>query len=61
MAFVKIEDLSGIMEVVVFPRVYAKSFDLWRIDQIVTIGGRIDEKDGRLTLLADDADVFVKI
>lgn len=55
MAFVKLEDLTGIMEVVVFPKMFARTVDLWDMDEIVTISGKIDEKDDRLTILADDA------
>ena len=60
MAFVKVEDLTGTIEIVVFPKVYARTADLWRMDQIVTISGKIDEKDERLTLLVDDAHVLAK-
>ncbi|MDO8452088.1 MAG: OB-fold nucleic acid binding domain-containing protein, partial [bacterium] len=54
MAFVRIEDMSGSLEVVVFPKIYARTVDVWTIDQIVRVSGRIDEKEDRLTLLADE-------
>jgi DNA polymerase-3 subunit alpha len=55
MAFVKIEDLTGIMEIVVFPKIFATTMDLWNMDRIVSVSGKIDEKDDRLTLLVDEA------
>lgn len=55
MAFVKVTDLTGVLEIVVFPKVFAKSPDLWQQDQIILITGKIDEKEERLTLLADEA------
>jgi len=58
MAFVKLEDLTGIIEIVVFPKVYARTMDYWQMDQIVSVGGKIDEKDDRLTILIDDANLL---
>jgi DNA polymerase-3 subunit alpha len=55
MAFVKLEDTSGVLEVVVFPKIYAKTLDYWQSDKLLTISGKVDEKDDRLTLLVDDA------
>lgn len=60
MAFVKLEDLTGTLEVVVFPKIYARTVDYWQIDRILTVSGKIDEKDDRLTLLVDDANVLVQ-
>jgi len=59
MAFVKLEDLTGTMEVVVFPKIYSRTFDMWKTDTLLTVSGRIDEKDDRLTLLVDDAKFLV--
>lgn len=55
MAFVKVTDLTGTIEIVVFPKVFAKSPELWQQDQIILITGKIDEKEERLTMLADEA------
>ncbi|MBI4066338.1 DNA polymerase III subunit alpha, partial [Candidatus Gottesmanbacteria bacterium] len=54
MAFVKLEDMNGSVEVVVFPKVYARSYDLWQKDTVVVVAGRVDEKDDRLTILVDE-------
>ena len=55
MAFVKIEDLTGSVEVIVFPKVYTRTYDLWNRDAMVVISGRIDEKEDRLLVLVDEA------
>ncbi|MBI3343207.1 DNA polymerase III subunit alpha, partial [Candidatus Gottesmanbacteria bacterium] len=55
MAFVKLEDMSGSLEIVVFPKVYTRSFDVWQKDTVVLVTGRVDEKDERLTILVDEA------
>ncbi|MBI5449028.1 DNA polymerase III subunit alpha [Candidatus Gottesmanbacteria bacterium] len=55
MAFVRLEDLSGIIELVVFPKIYSKTADLWFADTLIWVSGKIDQKDDRLVLLLDDA------
>ena len=55
MAFIKLEDLSGIVEIVVFPKVYAQTGECWNQDLVVEISGRVDEKEDRLLILAESA------
>lgn len=55
MAFVKLEDLNAMIEVVIFPKVYVQTLDLWFNDTLVTVSGKVDEKDDRLTILVDNA------
>ena len=57
MAFVRLEDLTGSIEIVVFPKVYAKTASLWVRDAIVMISGKLDEKEDRLTVLLDTAHI----
>ena len=54
MAFARVSDLSGTIEVVVFPRVYALVKKILLSDSVVLVKGKMDEKDGRLMLLAND-------
>lgn len=58
MAFAKLEDLTGSIEVVVFPKLYARSIDAWTRDRIVSVSGKVDEKDDRLVILADDVRII---
>lgn len=60
MAFVKVEDSSGEIEVIVFPAVYATFQSLWVQDKVVLINGKISSRDklgnlqSEVKLMADD-------
>lgn len=59
MAFVNLEDLTGTVECIVFPKVYDKYNELIAIDNKVFIRGRVnagDEDDGKL--IADTITLF---
>jgi DNA polymerase III alpha subunit len=45
MAFVKIETLDGELEVIAFPRVYEKFREVWAIDSVIEIKGKINARD----------------
>lgn len=55
MAFVSVEDLTGTLEVVVFPRLYDETRDLWLEDRLVVVKGKAQYRDERPALLADSA------
>ena len=38
----------------IFPKMYARSARLWVRDSAVIITGKVDQKDDRLVILADD-------
>ena len=51
MAFLTIEDMTGTVEVIVFPRVYEESADILNEDGKIFVRGRVsleEEKDGKL-------------
>jgi len=54
MAFLKLEDTTGTIELVVFPKIFAEKKSLLVNDAIIKVSGKIDKKDDRLTLLADE-------
>ncbi|MFH0853735.1 MAG: DNA polymerase III subunit alpha, partial [bacterium] len=58
MLFVKLEDLTGSIEVLVFPKLYKKTSDLWQEERRVIIKGKVSDKDGLLKLLSDDARIL---
>jgi DNA polymerase-3 subunit alpha len=60
MAFVELEDLTGRLELVVFPNVYAKLVDLWEEDKVIWVNGKVSDKDGSLKILCDDAGEITK-
>ncbi len=45
MAFAKIEDKTGELELIVFPRTYAESPELWQLDKVILVNGKINTKD----------------
>ena len=55
MAFAVIEDLTGPIEVVIFPKTWETTRDLWVQDAILQVRGRLDVKDGEPKLLCDSA------
>lgn len=60
MAFVKIADLSGEIEIVLFPGSYQKTVDIWQRDNVILISGKVSTKgrggqDGEVKILVDDA------
>jgi DNA polymerase-3 subunit alpha len=46
MAFVELEDVQGTVEVVVFPRTYEQTRDVWQIEKVVVVRGKVDIKGG---------------
>ncbi len=53
MAFVKVEDLFGQIEVVVFPKIFDRCRTALNEEEIVKISGRIQIKDGEAQIIAD--------
>ena len=59
MAVLTVEDLSGSIEVVVFPRLYDKTPELWREGAILVLEGKVDTRDERPQLVLDRAEEWV--
>jgi DNA polymerase-3 subunit alpha len=58
MAFMRLDDVSGGAEVVVFNSVYAQARELCTSDQVLIVKGRIDHKEGESKLLAMELKTF---
>jgi DNA polymerase-3 subunit alpha len=59
MAFVRLDDLSGSVEVVVFNSVYAASRELLEADRVLVVRGRVDHKqEGETKLIALEVAAF---
>ncbi len=54
MCFAKIEDSSGFIEVVVFSDTFAKCQDILKEGTIVALTGRLNSRNGELSLVADN-------
>ena len=61
MAFIKLEDLTGEIEVILFPSAYQQTVGLWERDRVVLVRGKVNgrEKDGQAAteakVMVDDA------
>lgn len=58
MAFVRIEDETGTVEVVIFPKIYAETKNYFIGDNPILINGKLDEREDRRSILADS--VYVR-
>lgn len=60
MAFVKLADMSGEIELIIFPKILDSTEELWRHDSVILVSGKISSKDrsgniGDLKILVDKA------
>ncbi len=53
MAFVRLEDLTGTIELIVFPKTYKEHKDLLEVNQLIEVTGSIEERNGAKQVLAD--------
>ena len=58
MVFVILEDVQGSLELTVFPRTYKQTEDLWAIDNIVVVRGKVDVRDEKVSVICDEAQLF---
>jgi DNA polymerase-3 subunit alpha len=58
MAFMRLDDVTGGSEVVVFNSVFAQARELCVTDRILIVKGRIDHKEGESKLLAIELNMF---
>jgi len=61
MMFVKVEDLTDRIEVVVFPSMIEKSPEIFQENKIVSITGRTDIKDGSPKIIANEIEEILEI
>ncbi|MEA1937079.1 MAG: DNA polymerase III subunit alpha [Patescibacteria group bacterium] len=55
MIFANLEDLTGKIEILVFPRLLESSSEIWEEGSIVFIKGKVSDKDGVFKLLGESA------
>lgn len=53
MVFLKVEDTTGSIEAVVFPRVYKEKPELWEADKALVLSGRVQERDDDIKFLVE--------
>ena len=57
MAFGTLEDDTGKVDLVIFPKLYADSVDTWVVDKPVLITGKVDNRDTKLGIIVDKGKV----
>jgi DNA polymerase-3 subunit alpha len=55
MAFAQIEDLQGPLEVVIFPRVWEQTRDLWEPERVLVVRGRVSVRGRDPSIIVDSA------
>ena len=58
MLFVEIEDLTGRIEVLVFPSILEQTATAWQEEKIVLVNGRLSDRDSNLKILCDSVKVL---
>jgi len=59
MLFMKLEDLTGKTEVVVFPNLLERNPNALQEGKVIFIAGRIDNRSGEIKIVADDAQEII--
>ena len=54
MLFIKVEDLTGKAEVVIFPNLLERNPTALQENKIVFVAGRVDDRNGEIKIVADD-------
>jgi DNA polymerase-3 subunit alpha len=54
MVFTKLEDMTGDIEAVIFPRIYKVKPELWDADKAVVLSGRVQMKDNEPKFLVEN-------
>ena len=55
MAFINLFDETGSIECVMFPKLFARLRDIIAINRVIMLKGKINDRDGRLSILIDNA------
>lgn len=54
MAFITIFDETGSVEVIVFPKIYAKLHTIIAVNHVMMLKGKVNDKDGKLAILMEN-------
>lgn len=54
MAFFTLEDATGSVEVLVFPKIMPAAINLLNLESIVQVSGRVSDKDGEVKIIANE-------
>jgi len=60
MAFIRLEDLQGSIDVTVFPKLYADEKAFFALEKIIVVAGKADVRNGRVSVVADTVRDYVE-
>ena len=55
MLFVRVEDTSGHLEILVFPSILKKNATVWQENKVIMVNGKVSDKDGEYKILCETA------
>lgn len=58
MAFAGLEDDTGNLDLVIFPKLYSETKDIWESDKTVVVEGRVDNRDDVFSVLVDTVEII---
>ena len=61
MCFVKLQDTTGTIEVIVFPKTYERARGIIAMDQIVIVSGKLEADDESATIIAEDITLLEQV
>jgi DNA polymerase-3 subunit alpha len=61
MAVAKLEDMSGSIDVTIFPKTYEHTQDLWTVDQVVIVRGTVQIRNDEPGILCDGVEVLNQV
>lgn len=53
MAFAKVEDDTGGVDVVIFPKIFEQTKDLWTVNNTLLVSGKLDQREDTKSVLVD--------
>ncbi len=60
MAFANLEDEFGKVNIVIFPKLFKETSNLWKDDQAVFITGRVDDRNDELSIIVEKVEELSK-
>ena len=60
MAFGVLEDELGKVDLVIFPKLYKETSEIWQADKPVFVTGRIDNRDNELSIIVENVEELTK-
>jgi len=60
MAFVKLQDLHGTIEIIAFPKTYKQFKELLQVDQVIAISGTTENRQGNMQIICNNAQIITQ-